>query len=209
MTTIIETPRLILRTWQATDAAAYFRINQDPKVLEFLGGPLTMQQVTDFMTATNKHQEKLGFTQWAAEIKTTGTLIGYIGLNNTDFFAPYGAPFSPAIEVAWRLDSNAWGKGYATEGAFASLDYGFNTIGLNEIVSFTVPANKRSIRVMERIGLIRDLQGDFAHPKLPSDHPLSHHILYRLRRDDYLRLHDKHSKSGSSPRLRGEVRRGE
>jgi len=87
--------------------------------------------------------------------------------------------------VGWRLGSRYWGNGYATEGAKASLDYGFKQCGLKEIVSFTVPANVRSIRVMEKIGLKRDLNGDFAHPKLPIDHPLSRHILYRLSVGEY------------------------
>jgi RimJ/RimL family protein N-acetyltransferase len=183
---IIETERLILRTWEKEDAGPYFHINQDPKVIEFLRGPLTVEQVNDFISATNLHQDKLSYALWATEIKNTGELIGYIGLNYTDFFGEYGAHFTPAVEVGWRLGSQYWGKGYATEGAKASLDYGFNKIGLKEIVSFTVPANKRSIRVMEKIGLKRDFSGDFAHPKLPADHPLLQHILYRLTRDKYL-----------------------
>jgi RimJ/RimL family protein N-acetyltransferase len=172
MTTIIETERLILRTWKAEDAEPYFHINQDPKVIEFLRGPLSMEQVNDFISAANRHQEALGYTLWAACLKESDELIGFIGLNYTDFFEK--------VEVGWRLGSQFWGKGYATEGAKASLDYGFKHCGLKEIISFTVPANLRSIRVMEKIGLRRDINGDFAHPKLALDHPLSKHILYRV-----------------------------
>lgn len=186
MTIIIETERLYLRTWHPLDAKPYFDINQDPKVIEFLGGSLTIEQINQFIPAVNLHQEKLGFTLWAAELKLTKDLIGYIGLNHTDFFEPYGAPFSPAVEVGWRLGSQYWGNGYATEGAKAALDFGFNTVGLDEIVSFTVPMNQRSLRVMEKIGLQRDLEGDFRHPKLALDHPLSQHVLYRLKKADYL-----------------------
>lgn len=181
MTTIIETARLILRTWKNEDANAYYQINQDPKVIELLRGPLTLEQVNDFISAVNKQQEKHGYTLWAVELKETGKFIGFIGLNYPD----WKSHFTPAVEVAWRLGSQYWGKGYATEGAKASLDYGFKQCGLKEIVSFTVPANIRSIRVMEKIGLKRDLNGDFAHPKLPANHPLSQHILYRLTVDEY------------------------
>src|SRR3990167_2232368 len=165
---ILETERLILRTWKKEDAEVYFQINQNPKVIEFLGGPLTREQIYDFIPAVNKHQEKQGYTLWAVELKETGELIGFIGLNYID----WEAHFTPAVEVGWRLGSQYWGNGYATEGAKAALDYGFKQCGLKEIVSFTVPANVRSIRVMEKIGLKRDMNGDFAHPKLSADHPL-------------------------------------
>lgn len=190
MTTIIETERLILRTWNQEDARSYFQINQDPKVIEFLRGPLTMEQVNDFIPAVNRHQEELGYTSWAACLKETDELIGFIGLNYTDFFAKFDSHFTPAVEVGWRLGSQYWGKGFATEGAYASLDYGFKHCALKEIVSFTVPANIRSIRVMEKIGLKRDINGDFAHPKLSADHPLSQHILYRLTADEYFMRKD-------------------
>lgn len=183
MATIIKTERLILRTWQVEDAEAYFQINQDPKVIEFLRGPLTREQIRDFIPAANNHSDQYGYTLWAVELKETGELIGFIGLNYTD----WEAHFTPAVEVGWRLGSQYWDKGYATEGAKAALDYGFKHCNLQEIVSFTVPVNVRSIRVMEKIGLERDINGDFTHPKLPADHPLSKHILYRLTKEDYLK----------------------
>lgn len=182
MITIIETERLLLRTWKKEDARAYFQINQDPKVIEFLRGSLTIEQVNDFIPAANSHNDKHGYTLWATELKESGELMGFIGLNYIDW-ASY---FTPAVEIGWRLGSQYWGKGYATEGAKASLDYGFKKCGLKEIVSFTVPTNTPSIRVIEKIGLKRDINGDFAHPKLPTDHPLSLQILYRLTKDDYL-----------------------
>ena len=174
----IETERLILRAWKEEDANAYFHINQDPKVIEFLRGSLTMEQVHDSILAANAHGDKHCYTLWAVELKETGELIGFTGLNYTD----WESHFTPAVEVGWRFGSQYWGKGYATEGALGSLDYGFNKIGLKEIVSFTVPANKRSIRVMEKIGMKRDFDGDFAHPKLAANHPLLQHILYRIQK---------------------------
>lgn len=114
--------------------------------------------------------------------KQTREFIGFIGLNYTD----WESSFTPAVEVGWRLGSQYWGKGYATEGAKACLYYGFKKCCLKEVISFTVPANLRSIGVMEKIGLKRDLNADFVHPKLPSHHKLSHHILYKLTADEYL-----------------------
>ena len=182
MSTIIETSRLILRTWKKEDADPYFQINKSSKVTEFLLGSLTIEQVNDFMSAANLHQEKQGYTLWAVELKETSELMGFIGLNDV----VWKASFTPAVEIGWRLGAQFWNKGYATEGAKAALDYGFRQCKLKEIVSFTVPANIRSIQVMEKIGLKHDSNGDFLHPKLAADHPLSQHLLYRLRADDYI-----------------------
>lgn len=178
---IIETARLTLRTWKKKDADAYFLINQDPKVLEFLPGPLTIEKIYEFIDRCNIQQKRYGYTLWATELKETDELIGFIGLNYTD----WKAHFTPAVEIGWRLGSQYWGKGYATEGAKTALDYGFNKCGLKEIVSFTVPDNKRSIKLMERLNLKQDFKGDFIHPKLPTNHRLSKHVLYRIRKKDY------------------------
>src|SRR3989344_4831839 len=156
---VIQTQRLILRTWKEGDADEYYHINQDPKVIEFLRGSLTLQEVQDFITFSNQQFDRLGYTLWAVEEISTGKLMGFIGLNSP----PWDAHFTPCVEIGWRLGSEYLGKGYATEGAKAVLKYGFETVGLKEIVSFTVPANARSIRVMEKIGMTRDLKGDFRH----------------------------------------------
>ena len=181
MTTIIETGRLILRTWRKEDTDHCFQINQDPKVNE-LRGSLTMRQVKDFILSTNNEHDQNSYCIFASESKVTKEMIGFIGLKYID----WKPNLTDSVSIGWQLGSQYWGKGYATEGAKACLEYGFKKCGLKEIVSFTVPANVRSLRVMEKIGLKRDVNGDFAHPKLPADHPLSQHILYRLRADEYL-----------------------
>ena len=175
---IIETKRLILRTWQDQDADAFAKINQDSKVIEFLRGPMTLLEVENFIRANNQCFDKNKFCLFATALKETNELIGFIGLSAPTF----EAHFTPCVEIGWRLASAHWGQGYATEGANAALQYGFTEIGLKEIVSFTVPANIRSIRVMEKIGMYRDAKDDFAHPNLSSDHTLSQHILYRKRK---------------------------
>lgn len=176
---IIQTDRLILRTWQKNDTQAYFDMNQDPKVIEHLLGALTMEQVTDFMIAKNQQQQERGYTLWAVELKKTSAFIGFIGLNYTD----WPAHFTPAVEIGWRLASQYWHQGYATEGAKACLDYGFNKLGLKEVVSFTVPANLASIKVMERIGMTTNIKDNFLHPKISKNHPLSQHVLYRIKKE--------------------------
>jgi RimJ/RimL family protein N-acetyltransferase len=178
---IIETDRLILRRWRKEDAEAYFQINQDPRVIEFVFGLETLKDAVDFIDAREQHFQELGYTPWAVELKDGGDFIGYIGLIKHS----WASHFTPAVEVSWRLGSQFWGKGYATEGAKASLAHGFRKCGLKEIVSFTVPINVKSLRVMEKIGLKRDLKGDFFHPKLPLGHKLSYHVLYRLSADQY------------------------
>lgn len=187
--TVIETERLLLRTWTQNDAEAYFLINQDPQVLEFLPGPLTKEQVCEFILSANRSQDKLGYTLFAAELEESAQFIGFIGLWYMD--RNFKTHFTPAVDVGWRLGSQYWGKGYATEGARASLDYGFSCIGLHEIVAMTVPANIRSIRVMEKIGMQRDFEGDFAHPNLGPNHSLSQHVLYRIQDKNPKRLINK------------------
>ena len=110
-------------------------------------------------------------------MKSTGEFIGYVGLAVPGF----EAHFTPCVEIGWRLATPYWNLGLATEGARAVLDYAFSTVGLNEVVSFTVPANVRSRRVMEKLGLTHNPSDDFDHPRLPPDHPLRRHVLYRIR----------------------------
>ena len=178
---VIETERLILRTWEDKDIEPMAAIDQDPKVCEYLPGVGNRAATEAFIQRIIKHYHERGFSLYAVELKAThdpslkhaGTgFIGFLGLMAPSF----EAHFTPAVEIGWRLASKHWGKGYATEGAKAVLKYGFETIGLKEIVSFTVPANTRSIRVMEKIGMKRDLLGDFHHPRIPKDHPLSLHV---------------------------------
>ena len=171
-----ETERLVFRKWRGEDASAFAAINQDEKVIEFLRGSMSLKECEDFISETNRRIKKYGFGLWAVELKENGELIGFIGFNIPDF----EAPFMPAVEIGWRLSSQHWGKGYATEGARAVLKIGFKKFLLKEIVAFTAEKNLRSIAVMGRLGMIRDIAGDFNHPKLPLNHLLSRHILYRI-----------------------------
>jgi RimJ/RimL family protein N-acetyltransferase len=137
------------------------------------------REESDARAATiEAHFEQHGFGLWAVEILNVTPFAGFIGLTIPRFTAH----FTPCVEIGWRLAAACWGHGYATEGARAALAFGFEALGLGEIVSFTVPANIRSRRVMEKIGMSHDRAGDFEHPALPEGHPLRRHVLYRVGR---------------------------
>ena len=127
------------------------------------------------MARARAHWDEHGFGQWVVEHPGAASFIGVVGLG----IVSYEAAFTPAVEVAWRPARPYWGHGYATEAARAALDYGFEELGLDEIVALTVPANRRSRRVMERLGMTRLVEDDFDHPRLPEG-PLKRHVLYRL-----------------------------
>jgi ribosomal-protein-alanine N-acetyltransferase len=130
--------------------------------------------------------EKRGWGFWAVEVQGAGNtgvpFIGVVGLSVPGF----EAHFTPCVEIGWRLAKEHWGCGYASEAAAACLQFAFENLTLQQIVAFTVPLNERSIRVMERIGMSRDLAGDFEHPKLQPGHPLRPHVLYRVNRTEWL-----------------------
>jgi RimJ/RimL family protein N-acetyltransferase len=176
MTEALTTPRLHLRRWRKTDRIPFQAINADPRVMEFMPGPLSAQHSDDLIGRIEQHLDRHGFGLYAAELLEDKTLIGFIGLN----IPGYDAPFMPAVEIGWRLAVDYWGRGLATEGARAVVDRAFNTLQLSSLVSFTVPENLRSRRVMEKLGMTHDPANDFDHPSLPPGHRFRHHVLYRL-----------------------------
>lgn len=146
--------------------------------MEYLPARLSREQSDALVDRIEAHFDRNGFGPWAVEVVGGPPFIGYVGL----FAVSFEAHFAPGVEIGWRLAADQWGHGYATEAASAALEYGFGCLGLDEIVSFTVPANVRSRAVMERIGMVRDQAGDFDHPSLSADSPLKRHMLYRKRR---------------------------
>ena len=136
----ILTDRLRLRRWQATDLDPFAAMNADPRVAEYLPTPLSRGESEAFVTRVEAHFKKHGFGLWAVEVLENHRFAGYVGLMRPRF----EAHFTPCVEVGWRLAVEHWGKGYATEGARAAIAYGFDVIGLREILSWTVPANMRS-----------------------------------------------------------------
>jgi 3-dehydroquinate dehydratase / shikimate dehydrogenase len=174
--TILKTARLILRQWQESDLAPFASLNADPRVREFFPSLMSQEESDQSVKLMSDHIARCGWGFWATSLIESGEFIGFIGLEEASF----PAHFTPAVEIGWRLSHKHWGKGYATEGAKIALQYGFETLNLRQVVSFTTVKNSRSRHVMEKIGMLYDAKDDFLHPKLPEDHPLSRHVLYRI-----------------------------
>jgi RimJ/RimL family protein N-acetyltransferase len=174
---VIVTDRLVLREWRDADLEPFAAMNADPVVMQFFPETYTEERTRRFIARIRECWAERGYGLWAVERQDTGGFIGYVGL----WPATFPAHFTPAVEVGWRLAADHWGRGYATEGARAALPYGFSTAGLDEIVSFTSAINVRSVRVMERLGMRRDVTGDFEHPNVPEGHPTRPHVLYRIK----------------------------
>jgi RimJ/RimL family protein N-acetyltransferase len=174
-----ETERLILRPWRDEDLAPFAALNADPRVMEHFPSTLSGERSDHVAGLIRGFLEEHGYGLWAVEVKGGAPFVGFVGLS----IPAFEAAFTPCVEVGWRLAAEAWGRGYATEAARESLRVGFEELALDEIVSFTTPRNRASIRVMEKIGMRRDPGGDFGHPRVPEDHPLHRHVLYRLRSD--------------------------
>ncbi|PBB21084.1 GNAT family N-acetyltransferase [Mesorhizobium sp. WSM4313] len=179
----IRTEHLILRNWEERDRALFHRINSDERVMEFFPFRRDRATADAMMDEFRGWIEEDGYGFAAAEIAATGECIGFVGLLDTD-----DVPSLPdgTIEIGWRLSPEFWGKGYVTEAAEAWLAYGFETLGVDEIVSFAVADNHRSVAVMKRLGMQADAGADFDHPSVPDSHPhLKRHVLYRLSRRDW------------------------
>lgn len=173
----LRTGRLVLRAWRAEDREPFARLNADAEVMRHLPAPLTREQSDAMIGRIEAAFAQRGWGWFAVEVPGVAPFVGAVGLS----VPRYDAPFMPCVEVGWRLAREHWGRGYATEAARAAVAFGFSRLGLAEIVSFTVPANVRSIAVMRRIGMTRDPSGDFDHPALPEGHPLRRHVLHRIR----------------------------
>jgi RimJ/RimL family protein N-acetyltransferase len=174
----IRTERLLLREWCVSDRLPFAAINADPIVMEHFPRRLSADETSAFIDRIVARWMDDGYGLWAVERVEDRTLIGFVGLTSP----PWEAAFTPAVEIGWRLARGAWGKGYATEAARATLRFGFETLRLDEILSWTVPANTRSRAVMERLGVAHDPADDFDHPGMPVGSPLRRHVLYRLSR---------------------------
>jgi RimJ/RimL family protein N-acetyltransferase len=172
----LSTPRLLLRRWCAADREPFAQLNSDPAVMEHLPALLTRAESDGLIARIEAGFEERGYGLWAVELRATGGLVGFAGLEVPSF----AAHFTPAVEIGWRLARSAWGQGYATEAAKASLAFGFEQAGIGEIVSFTSTANARSQAVMRRLGMTRNPADDFDHPDLAQGHPLRRHVLYRI-----------------------------
>lgn len=171
----LVTARLRLRTWHDSDREPFADLNADPEVMEHFPSVLTRAASDASIDAWQQQFQERGWSNWAVEVTDTKVFIGFVGLS-----VPRRVlPFSPCVEIGWRLARSSWGKGYATEAAREALRFGFDVLGLPEIVSFTTVRNRRSRAVMERIGM-HDAKQDFEHPGIPEGHEQRPHCLYRM-----------------------------
>ena len=177
----LRTERLLLHRWRSADVDAFADLNVDPVVMEFLGPPRTRQETDAMVAAFEKEWDDKGYGIFAVTWTETGASIGFIGLHEPTFVAP----FTPCVEIGWRLAQSAWGRGLATEGALAVRQWAHGPLGLDEIVSMTARVNVRSRRVMEKIGLHHDPADDFDHPGASVPSHLRPHVLYRGRADEF------------------------
>ena len=181
MNVVLTTPRLRLRPWTDGDLGPMVKVCTDPEVMRFFPRPNTPDEVAALIA---RHGAKLAAGEpglFAVERLDDGTLLGFAGLAEPSF----DAPFTPCVEVGWRLARSAWGHGYATEAARAALAHGFTTLGLDEVVSFTSAGHEKSRAVMRRLGMHHDPADDFDHPNVAEGSPLRRHVLYRLRAEEW------------------------
>ena len=179
----LRTERLLMREWVAADREPFAALNADPVVMEHFPGPMSREASDAFVDRIEVQWNSHGWGLWAIEVPDVAPFIGYVGLWPADYL-----PHGPRVEVGWRLARRYWGHGYATEAATRAVAVGFEEVGLDEIVSFTVPQNRRSRAVMERIGLAEDPAGSFDHPRVDAarNPHLVRHVFYRLGREDWL-----------------------
>lgn len=175
LTTLIG-ERVLLRPWQHRDADTFAAMNADPHVMKFFVAPLSRDESDAMLQRMQVSIDQRGWGNWCVDVNSE--CAGFTGLT----VPAYQTPFTPCVEIGWRLRPQFWGCGYATEAARLALRFGFEKLQLSEIVSFTAVDNLPSRRVMERIGMRRDLDGDFDHPRVPEGHALRRHVLYRIKR---------------------------
>lgn len=174
----IDTGRLILRGWREEDSNPFCTMCTDPAVMEFLGPPMTLQQAEESTARMIAMQAEHGYCFWAIQPKDSAEMIGFCGIKP----GPIDTPLEGRIEIGWRLARAHWGKGYASEAAQASLDWGFANLPDDHIWAITVEGNRRSWGLMERLGMQRHRDLNFDHPSLPDGDPLKPHITYSKAR---------------------------
>ena len=177
----LKTPRTLLRQWKAEDFKPFAALNADPKVNEFYPSVLETDRSNSIADRFKSLIEENGWGFWAVELIEEKRFIGFVGLNRPD----YELPVKPCLEVGWRLATQYWGRGLATEAATEAINYGFNSLEDEQIYAFTSVSNKRSRAVMERLGM-QNMQSNFNHPMLAECPALIEHVLYKVNKKDWL-----------------------
>jgi RimJ/RimL family protein N-acetyltransferase len=175
---------LILRNWGQGDRELFHEINSDPEVMRFFPFRRTRAQSDQLMDRLAAMIEETGLGFMALEIAETGECAGFAGLAK---MTPASAFPENTVEIGWRLARRHWGKGLATKGARLALAHGFEAQRLDEIVSFAVQDNYRSLAVMKRLGMRPDPARDFDHPSVPDDFPhLKRHRVFSISGPDWM-----------------------
>ncbi|WP_397593966.1 GNAT family N-acetyltransferase [Sphingorhabdus sp.] len=178
----IETPRLILRDWREEDIDPFHAICSDPVVMETLGPLMRRDEVADLVGRMHRMQADQGHCFWAMERKEDAQLIGWCGIIR----GRPGTSIHEKPEAGWRMTPSAWGKGYVTEAAQASVQWAFEHLADDAVWAITNTENDRSRAVMERVGMVHDPRLDFDHPDVPVDSPLLRHVTYRIDRTAWM-----------------------
>lgn len=181
----IRTPRLLLRQWKDSDLDAWCAMNADAEVRKFFPSVHTRADAEGEAGRIRAGIAQRGWGMWALEVPGVEAFVGFVGLNAPGF----PAPWQPAVEIGWRLKRDAWGHGYATEAAAASLQFAFQQLELPQVIALSVRTNTPSHNVMTRVGMTPWPGMEFDHPRVPADWPLKEHIVHRITRDDWLRGH--------------------
>ena len=176
----LKTKNLILRQWKKSDYLAFSKLNSDVDVMKYFPKPLSETESHEMAMKIESSIKQKGWGFWAVELKENHLFIGFVGLHEPSS----DLPFSPCVEIGWRLDKRYWGKGYATEAGKEVLRFAFDTLKLDEVVSFTTVENNKSQSVMKRLNMI-DIRQDFEHPALAKGHHLREHVLYKITKEQW------------------------
>lgn len=183
----LQTERLYLRPWRDIDLAPFAKMNGDPEVMAYFPKTLSPAESDAMARKCQSLIDKNGWGFWAVSLKDSDTFIGFVGLHQPQD----NLPFTPCVEIGWRLQKEYWGQGFATEAATAALKFAFETLNLDEVVSFTACINESSKRVMQRLSMT-DSKSNFYHPAIEKSHPLLEHVLYRISKDEWINLLSTH-----------------
>lgn len=175
----LRTPRLLLRHWQASDYAPFSDLNRDAEVMRYFPNPLSQAESIELADRISAGLSERGWGFWAAELRESNEFLGFIGLSHNA-----STPQGKILETGWRLKQDAWGRGYATEGAKAALVFAFEILKLAEVFALTSTGNDRSRAVMERLGMV-NIENNFMHPKIADGDPLQEHVLYRVTAKEF------------------------
>jgi len=176
----LETDRLRLRQWKDSDFPIFAEMNADPIVMEYYPSTLKKQESDEVAKTFQSLILERGWGFWALERKSDEKFVGFVGLHEPQ----PDLPFSPCVEIGWRLAKKYWGEGYATEAAKQALKFAFEVLLLSNVYSFTSVLNLRSRAVMERLNMV-NVNQNFLHPKVPDGSPLKEHVLYKITKDKW------------------------